>query len=227
MSSPIRACLLAIAVAVIGAPGTTSAGTLVGRVELPPAPERPPVAVKGFLDRAENPLANIRQPAVAPFIIVALEGEPKPASDPPQVKWDLAGDSFSPPVIAAQVNANVVITNLSRAPRTLVAAEDPKLIPPGPVNPTGPKSFRVTDAKVYTIGDKDAAHLKGRLVVVNTPYVTTVDNTGKFQFEAPPGSYKLHVFYRDSWTKVEETVNIPAKGRAPEVVLKGLVSPKK
>ena len=224
MSSPIRACLLVILLAL---PRVGAAGTLVGRVELPPAPERPPPAVKGFLDRAENPLANIRQPAVAPFIVVALEGEPKPSADPGQVNWDLAGDSFIPPVLVAPVNANIVIKNQSRTPRTLVAAEDAKLIPPGPVNPTGPKSFRVTAAAVYTVADKDAPHLKGKLVVVNSPFVAAVDASGKFQLDAPPGSYKLRVFYRDKWTTVEETVNIPAKGKAPEVTVKGLVSPKK
>lgn len=225
MSLSIRASLLAITLAMI--PVTARAGTLVGKVELPPAPERPPLAVKGFLDRMENPLANVRQPAVAPYIVVVLEGEGKPPADPGQVTWDLAGDSLLPPVLAAPVNANVVIKNQSRSPRTLVAAEDGKLIPPGPVNPTGPKSFRVPEAKIYTVGDKDAPYLKGMLVVVNTPYIAAVDATGTFKIDAPAGSYKLKVFYRDRWTTVEETVNIPAKGKAPEVTVKGLVSPKK
>ena len=225
MSSPIRASLLAIAFAMI--PVTARAGTLAGKVELPPAPERPPLAVKGFLDRMENPLANVRQPSVAPYIVVVLEGEGKPPPpDPGQVNWDLAGDSLLPPVLVAPVNANIVIKNQSRSPRTLVAAEDPKLIPPGPVNPTGPKSFRVPTANVYTVGDKDAPYLRGMLVVVNTPYIAAVDATGAFKLDAPAGSYKLRVFYRDKWTTVEETVNIPAKGKAPEVTVKGLVSPK-
>lgn len=226
MSWPIRPSLLAIALA-SSIPVTSTAGTLAGRVELPPAPERPPPRVKGFLDRAENALAIIRPPAVAPYIVVALEGEPKPSADPGLVNWELAGDSFVPPVLIVQLNTNVIIKNQSRVAHTMVAAEDAALIPPGPINPTSPKAFRVPTAAVYTVADKAAAHLKGTLVVVDTPFVATVDASGKFQLEAPPGTYKLRVFYRDKWTTVEETVNIPLKGKAPDVSVKGLVSPKK
>jgi hypothetical protein len=189
------------------------AGPVSGKLDLPPPPERPPSATKGFLDRVENPLAPARPVAVTPWMVVVLEGEAKPSS-PGQVTWELVGESFSRPVMGAPAGAEIVIKNTSRTARTLVAAEDPKLIPAGPINPTGPKSFRPAEGgKVFTIGDVDAPHLKGTLVVVNSPYVATVDDSGKFDFgDVAEGSYKLKVFYKDAWLESATDVNV-GKGK--------------
>lgn len=202
-----------VVVASLLAPGVLHAGPVVGKLELPPAPERAPVATKGFLDRVENPLAPARGVSVTPFMAVVLEGAEKPAS-PGQVSWDLVGESFARPVMAAAVGAEILIKNTSKVARTLVAAEDPKLVPAGPINPTGPKSFRVTEAKVYTIRDPDAPHLQGKLVVVNSPFVSAVDEGGKFDFaDVPEGSYKLRVFYKDAWLDIAQDVNVEKKGK--------------
>jgi hypothetical protein len=208
---PFRLCV--VVVASLAVPGKLVAGPVVGKLELPPAPERGPVATKGFLERVENPLAPARGMTVTPYMIVALEGAEKPGS-PGQVSWDLVGESFSRPVMGAAVGAEIVIKNTSKIARTLAAAEDPKLVPAGPINPTGPKSFRVTEAKVYTIGDPDAPHLKGKLVVVNTPFVASVDDGGKFDFaDVPEGSYKLRVYYKDAWLDIAQDVNVEKRGK--------------
>lgn len=194
---------------------TAHAGTVVGKLDVPAAPPRPPLQMKGFLERVENPLAPVKPPALAQRMVVVLEGDEKPVS-PPQVVIELLGESFSKRVVAAPAGAEVLIKNVSKAARTLVAAEDPKLVPQGPINPTGPKSFRVTDVgKVYTIGDKDAPHLKLKVVVVNTQYVGYPDDSGKFEIEGvPPGAYKVKVWYQDGWLqRDDETVTVGAKGK--------------
>jgi hypothetical protein len=209
----LRVCLVSLA-GLGGVAGTVQATPVVGRLELPEPPERPTVVARGFLDRVENPLAEVRKVTIAPQLIVVLEGGGKVES-PAAVNWELAGESFARPVIAAPVGAEVVIKNVSKVARTLVAAEDPKLIPAGPINPTGPKSFRPTEPKIYTIGDADAPHLKGVLVVVDTRYIATVDAAGKFDFgDVPEGTYKLRIFYQRGWiARPDETVNVGAKGK--------------
>ena len=176
------------------------AGTVVGKLELPPGPERGPVIAKGFIDRVENPLADIKKPNLAPYLVVTLEpseGGQKSDTAPAQVNWDLVGESFARPVIAVPVGAEVVIKNQTRTPRTIAAAEDPKLIS-GPLNPAGTKSFRATQPAIYTLGDKDAPYLKGKIVVVATPHVASLDDSGRFEMtDVPDGSYKLRVFYYD------------------------------
>jgi hypothetical protein len=103
----------------------SQAGTVVGRLELPASPERGPVVAKGFLDRTENPFAEIRKLNIAPYFVVALEGPARSDSAPADVTWDLVGESFARPVIAVPVGAEVVIKNVSKIARTLVADEDP------------------------------------------------------------------------------------------------------
>lgn len=201
---------------VTGSSLAAMAGPVSGRLDLPPPPERPPPATKGFLDRVENPLAPARPVAVTPWMIVVLESAQGPAkvNAPGQVTWELVGESFGRPVMGAPAGAEVVIKNTSRTARTLVAAEDPKLIPAGPINPTGPKSFRPTEGgKVFTIGDTDAPHLEGTLVVVDSPYVATVDDAGRFEFgDVAEGSYKLKIFYKNGWLEGATDVNV-GKGK--------------
>jgi hypothetical protein len=211
-------------------PSAASAGTLVGKLDLPKSPEQPVSGAKGFLDRVENPLATVQPLNVPRLIVIVLDGEEKEAA-PGQVTWELLGDSFARPVIAAPAGAEIVIKNVSKTSHTLVAKEDPKLVPAGPLNPGGPKSFRATDpGKVYTFGDPDAPYLHGTLVVVNTRFIAYPDDTGRFEVaDIPPGNYKLKIWYRDGWLeRPADNVDIGAKGKTefnPKVA--SLASPKK
>src|SRR3569833_635006 len=186
--------------AAVMASGVASAGTLVGKIELPSnLPARPKPAAPGFVERYENPVTPVRPLNVMQRMVVVLEGDEKPAA-PPRVQWNLVGESFGHPVIAAAAGAE----------------EDPKLIDPGPINPSGPKTFHPAEAgKVYTITDKDAPYLVGRVVVVNTQYIAYPDESGHFEIEnIPPGSYKLKIYYDSGWlNRPDEDVNISAKGK--------------
>ena len=166
-------------------PGASFAGPVSGKLDLPPAPERAPLVVKGFLERSENPIAPIKAVAVLPYIVVVLEGATRPEV-PGVVTWELAGESFSRPVFAAATGAEIVIRNVSKVPRTLFAAEDPTLIQGGPINPTGPKSLRVAEPKIYTIQDKVSPFLRGKLVVVATKHIAYPDAKGHFEFADVP-----------------------------------------
>src|SRR5207248_9336716 len=54
--------------------GAARAGTLIGKVDLPPV-ARPDQVTRGFLDRAENPLAPVKPYSVAPQLVVELVGD--------------------------------------------------------------------------------------------------------------------------------------------------------
>jgi hypothetical protein len=195
--------------------GKALANPVAGKLELPAAPKHAPPAVKGFIDRLENPKKPVQDANVGSYMLVVLEGDAKPEA-PGQVTWDLVGESFARPVVGAPIGADVVIKNCKVCPaRTLTAVEDPKLLAPGPINPTGPKSFRVPEPRVYTIVDKDAPHLVGRVVGVATPFIATVDHTGRFDFpDVPEGTYKLRIFYKTNWIdRPDDTVTVAAKGK--------------
>jgi hypothetical protein len=210
--------------------GEAGAGTVAGKLELPPAPERGPVVAKGFLDRSENPLAEIKKLNLAPYYVVALEGEGKSSVAPAEVTWDLVGESFARPVIAVPVGAEVVIRNQTKVSRTIGAAEDHKLIV-GPLNPKGSKSFRATEPAIYTVGDGDAPHLRGKIVVVATPYVTSLDDSGRFELtNVADGAYRLRVFYynpgaearggKSDWVFTTD-VTVVTRGRVSRVEVNG------
>lgn len=203
-----------VLVCVCLATGGARAGTLVGKLELPAPPPRPEATTHGFLDRAENPLAPLRPYSVTPQLVVELDGDEKPAA-PPQVTWRLLGESFERPVIAVPAGSEVVIRDDSKTAHTLVAKEDPKLLPPGPINPSGTKPFRVTKETVYTIGDPDAPHLHGTIIVVNTLYIGYPDESGRFEIaDVPPGSYRLRIWYGGKLLdRPDDTVNVSAKGK--------------
>ncbi|HUJ62508.1 MAG TPA: hypothetical protein VLX92_28600, partial [Kofleriaceae bacterium] len=116
------------------APAIAGAGTLIGKLDLPPPPERPAVATRGFLDRSENPLAPVKPYSVTPELVVVLEGG-ETAMAAPQITWELVGESFARPVIAVPAGSEVVIKDTTKVARTLAAQEDKQLIPAGPINP--------------------------------------------------------------------------------------------
>jgi hypothetical protein len=215
--------------------GASRAGTVVGKLELPAPPERGPVIAKGFLDRTENPLADIKKVNIAPYFVVALEGEARSDTAPAEVTWELVGESFARPVIAVPVGAQVVIKNTTRIARTIGAREDPKLFT-GPLNPTSTKSFRATQPAIYTIGDAGAPHLRGKIVVVATPHVASLDDSGRFEMaDVPEGSYKLRVFYYDpageahggtsAWLPFTTDVIVASKAKASRTEVNAKLPP--
>lgn len=204
--------------------GTAHANPVHGKLELPTPPERPPPKVRGFVERVENPKKPIQGVSITQDLLVVLENDSSKPDNPGQVKWELAGDSFNKPVIGAPVGAQVVVKNTSHTARTLVALEDAKLIANGLINPkVGEQSFTVSEPKIYTITDKDAPHLIGKVVVVASPYIANVGADGKFEIDAPEGAYKLRVFYKDHWLDQTENVTVAAKGKTePSVKITSL-----
>jgi hypothetical protein len=194
---------------------SASAGTLVGKLDLPQTPSAPQTT-KGFLDRTENPFAPVRSIDLGHQVVIVVEGDEKPVS-PGQVTWSLVGESFARPIVAVPAGAEVIIRNDSKVPRSLVVkGGDPKLLDPGPLNPTATKSFRATDAgKSYVLTDKDAPYLVGRIVVVNTQLVAYPDESGHFQIDnVPPGNYKVKIWYRDNWLqRPDDDIAVTAKGK--------------
>ena len=207
------ALALAMLVA-IAAPA--AAGTVIGRVEMPPAEKREPSAVRGYLEPADNAILPVLPFNPAPFMLVALEAQqPIDVAAPPQASYELRGESFSKPVLGVVKGQEVVIRNSSLGPRSLVVQEDPTLIPKGTLNVTGTKSFRIAEAgKIYTIVDPSIPYLRGCIVSVSSPYHATLDREGRFSFDdVPAGNYKARVFYRDHWLSSEVNVSVPSGPR--------------
>lgn len=214
--SGLAAALAAAAALLALASSTALAGSVTGKLELPGGEKRDPSTTRGYLDPVDNNILPVQPFNPAPFMLVVLEAQqPIDVAAPPQASYELRGESFSRPVLAVVKGQEVVIKNSSLQARTLVAQEDPNLIPKGTLNVTGSKSFRVAEAgKIYTIVDASLPHLRGCIVSVATPYHVTPDREGRFSFDdVPAGSYKARVFFRDRWLTAEANVSVPSGPR--------------
>lgn len=180
------------------------AGPVDGKLTWPPGSvPRPPARSRGFLEPIENPHLPVKPHDPTPAMVVVLDGgaaqaAPVPA---PQVTLDLLGDSFARPVLAVRIGTEVRIRNLGRGTPILTAVGQPDLIAKKPLNPTGELTFSVgTEPRVIDIVDDTTPHLRGRILVVASPWFTSPDAAGKFAFaDVPPGSYALRVFYDTGW----------------------------
>jgi hypothetical protein len=209
------ACVLVIAA------GSALAGDASGKLELPAPPALPEPAYPGFLARAENVTLAPKPFDPTPFLVVVLEPATAAAAAPASAAWDLGGDSFTRPLLTVRTGAEVTIRNKSKRAIS-VTTDDEKLIPAGPINPGGTRPFTVkTPGLVIVSGDADLPHLRGRLLVVDSPYFATPDKDGKFTIkDVPAGEYKVRIWYLDGWLdRTDDTLTMPAKGD-------GAVSPK-
>jgi hypothetical protein len=193
------------------------AGPVEGKVVLPPTGvPRPPVRAKGFLDPVENPHLPVKAPDPMPHMIVVLDGAtpapPAPAGT--QVTWDLAGDSFSRPVIAVRAGTELKVRNVGRGTPILTAVGQPALIEKKPLNPTGELTFNVgAEPRVLEIVDETTPHLRGRVVVTTTAQIAQPDAAGKFTFaDVPNGAYTVRVFYATGWIdRPDDKLTVDAK----------------
>jgi hypothetical protein len=202
----------------IAAPVTAAAGTVTGKLDLPPAPELAPMAQPGFVARSENALQPPQLAPLAPFVFIVLDGQTNVA--PPQVNWDLVGDSFVHPVVAAMAGADVVIKNASKTEH-LLGCDDPKVMANELLNPNGAKTIRVEANKTYVFRDPEAPYVSGRLVTVSTPYIGYIDAAGKFDIpDVPDGTYHVRVYYKDGWLDVEQAVTMTAKIKTESITVK-------
>lgn len=199
----------------VAAPAT--AGTVHGRLDLPPAPPRPATASHGFLAALPNLLAPIRSADPTPLMFVMLDAStPMPAATA-QIELAIVGERFSQTLVALPMNAEMVIKNASNTPRALRIAEAPQLLPKVQINPTGKQAFRPLKAgDVYTISDAEAPHLTATVVVTPSMWVAPVAADGKFEFaNIPEGKYAVKVYYKSGWIDKPEpdAVTVTASGK--------------
>jgi hypothetical protein len=204
--------------AVLAMAAPAAAGTVSGKLELPPgAPDRPPVRGKAFVDRTPNPLAPVRQVNPLPAIIISLEPAPTTQFAPPPpaaVNWDLLGESFARPVLPVRIGGEVRIRNKGRTAPVLVAAGKPTLLIKKPLNPTAEITFIPgTEPGPIEIIDEASPHLKARIVVMGSPFFATPNTKGEFEIaNVPEGEWVVKVWYDTGWLdRPDETITVGEK----------------
>jgi hypothetical protein len=201
------ACVLVIAAA------PAAVADVTGKLDLPPA-AAPPLAYKGFLDRVDNPILPVRGFDPTPYLVVVLVPATPPAAAAGSASWELLGETFARPLVPVRTGTEVTIKNKGKRAVTLTAAEDPGLVTAGPINIGGTRAITPKAAGVFTLTDKDIPHLRGWLVVVDSPYFAVPGRDGAFEIkDVPAGEYKVRVWYQDGWLeRTDESLTVPARG---------------
>ncbi|MEZ4367604.1 MAG: hypothetical protein R2939_15200 [Kofleriaceae bacterium] len=213
-ATPSGAALVGVAAALaaLTAADGARAGTVSGKLELPAAPARPPIAHPGYLDRGENPYLPVLPFDPTPQMVIVLEGGPA-GKGPAEASWELRGDAFSQPLLPVTEGTTVVVKNTSRQPVTLTVLEDPTLLKNAVINPPSSKQFKApATGTVLTVVDPERPHVRARVLVVATPYATVPSSNGTFEItDVPAGKWTVRVWYGDGWLdRPDDTITVGA-----------------
>jgi plastocyanin len=191
----------------VAAPGGHTQAVVEGRVALPKARFAPvvnkryEVVTKGGVVAMNPPLA-----------VVYLEGSfPKPASPPvaQMVQKDL---TFVPLLLPVQLGTKVEFPNLDDTYHDVFSYSLPKRFDLGRYRPDErPVPSQLFDvAGLVTLRCDIHEHMRGLILVVDTPYFVITDADGHFRLNGlPPGHYVLKAWL-DSKTTLERPVELKA-----------------
>jgi plastocyanin len=179
--------------------------SIEGRVELPKSHFAPVMAKRYEIVTIGGVLAT--QP---PLAVVYLDGSfPKPKS--PRMKQIAQKDlAFLPSLLPVQVGTRVEFPNLDDAYHNIFSYSPAKRFDLGRYRPEErPIPSEVFDAPGLVVLRCDIhEHMRGLLLVLDTPYFITTDEEGRFRLSGlPSGHYTLKAWI-DSKTTREKPVDL-------------------
>lgn len=199
---------LALLIATISFPGACLAqATVEGHVELPKTRSAPVVA-KRYEVVTHGGVVSTNPP----LAIVYLDGAPSKGAPPTKTvaQKDLA---FVPPILAVQTGTRVEFPNLDDTYHNIFSYSPAKRFDLGRYRPEEKPvpSVVFDNPGLVTLRCDIHEHMRGLILVVNTPYSVTTEPDGHYRLSGlPPGHYTLKAWI-DSSTTREHPIDI-AKG---------------
>jgi plastocyanin len=185
--------------------------TVEGRVNLPKSHVPPPVMAKRY-EIVTNGGVLATQP---PLAVVYLEGPfPPPTSHPTKqvAQKDLA---FLPALLPVQVGTKVEFPNLDDTYHNIFSYSPTKRFDLGRYRPEErPIPSIIFDAAgLVTLRCDIHEHMRGLILVLNTPYFVITGEDGRFRLSGlPSGKYTLKAWI-DSRTTHEQPVELKSSAR--------------
>ena len=206
-----RACEAVLAlIFVLALVSGLSAATVEGRVTLPKTRATPVVNQRYEIVAKAGVLST--NPPVA---VVYLEGKfPQPATQPVAqiTQKDL---TFLPSLLAVQVGTKVEFPNLDDTYHNIFSFSPPKRFDLGRYrSDERPVPSQVFDVPgLVTLRCDIHEHMRGVILVLDTPHFVVTDAEGNFQLSGlPPGRYRLKAWL-NSKTTLEQEVEVIAEKR--------------
>ncbi len=199
-------CLIIAAVYAFATSRADAQATIEGRVELPETPPAPvltkryDVVPPGGVLRAEPPRA-----------VVYLEGASAKPAPKKQVLQVLQKDlMFSPGVLAVQVGTTIEFPNGDDTYHNIFSYSPAKRFDLGRYRPDDRPipSQTFETAGLVTLRCDIHDHMRGQILVLDTPHFVTTDVDGRYRLSGiPPGKYKLKAWV-DGRTTHERAVEL-------------------
>jgi plastocyanin len=213
MSTPSlpEAFLAAVAVllSAFGAPSAFAEATVEGRVELPKSRHAPVMNKRYEIVARGGVLAPY-----PPFAVVSLEGDFAPPRALPVQQMSQKELAFVTPLLPVRVGTRVEFPNLDDTHHNIFSFSPAKRFDLGRYTAQErPIPSQVFDKPgLITLRCDIHEHMRGLILVLDTPYFVKTDAEGRFQLAGlPAGRYKLKAWL-DSKTTLERPVELPASG---------------
>jgi plastocyanin len=201
----LQGALLLYAILVFGPISALAQAMVEGRVELPKSRAAPVMAKRYEIVTKGGVLSTS-----PPLAVVYLEGSfPKPSSRPTKeiAQKDLA---FLPSLLPVQVGTRVEFPNFDDTYHSIFSYSPAKRFDLGRYRPEErPIPSEVFDTPgLVTLRCDIHEHMRGLILVLNTPYFVTTDPDGRFRLsKLPAGHYTLKAWI-DSKTTREKPVDL-------------------
>lgn len=181
-------------------------GTLTGKVELPPPPKS-----KIKIRYAGQSGASAKQPPAPSPAVVYLEGvpgDPKLPDKNPMIAQE--GIEFRPRVLPVVKGSTVDFPNRDKVHHNVFSLSKESKFDLGRYGAEETQSWKFETAGVVKVNCEIHEHMKAFVVVLETAYFATTDESGAYTIESiPPGTYTLVAWHEDG-KPVRQSVTIPA-----------------
>jgi plastocyanin len=211
MMYPVRFVL--VLAGMMLAPLLRSEGVVEGRVNLPKSRTAPVINMRYEIVTKGNVVATN-----PPLAVVYLEGEFAAPSTPPLVQMAQKDLMFIPTLLPVRLGTRVEFPNLDDAYHNIFSYSPPKRFDLGRYRPDErPITSEVFDVTgLVTLRCDIHEHMRGVILVLNTPHFVVTDPDGSFRLSGlPSGRYTLKAWL-SSKTTLEQPVEI-MEGRVVRV----------
>jgi hypothetical protein len=204
-SYALAALALGTALAAAPAPARATSNTVKGTVKLPEG-ARSTRLFSGYW-RLENGNVPVQTTGGAKAETVVVLEELKGAKAPPArtVTVEIGGLDAHPRMVIMGPGSVLEIKNTGKMTHELSTPDTTSIMPIERLPPGGARHVKFEQVGGYVVRDAEYPHLMVSVIVVDSPYYSTLDERGAFSVaNVPEGKAKLRVWTRGAWATEQE-----------------------
>jgi len=204
-SYALAALALGTALAAAPAPARATSNTVKGTVKLPEG-ARSTRLFSGYW-RLENGNVPVQTTGGAKAETVVVLEDLKGAKAPPArtVTVEIGGLDAHPRMVIMGPGSVLEIKNTGKMTHELSTPDTTSIMPIERLPPGGARHVKFEQVGGYVVRDAEYPHLMVSVIVVDSPYYSTLDERGAFSVaNVPDGKAKLRVWTRGAWATEQE-----------------------